>query len=271
MSSFVYACHFLVDHSLASHRPHLEECEAAARAIEQHLHPERRPGPIPLVSISFDKPVDEMSEAEMRELLKTLPATVCLDPASLQAPCKFEAPPREEASAQAAGKEHTEEHAEEDGNGGFDVDDIAQAEGGTEELGRQAVNVVPASSVVRTPAQAAAAAIVRFGETSFPGRAAGSGLKPPYPGIGTPFPAERTGEASRVTSTRSAVRSAPGVPSIGCASSIGHAVSEGHGATLLAPTVSRKRARSPTDSSGEEGSRTPDHHADAAVKKRKLQ
>ena len=50
-----------------------------AQELEEHLHPEQAQEPIPLLNISFDKPVDEMSEAEMREVLRTLPTTICLD------------------------------------------------------------------------------------------------------------------------------------------------------------------------------------------------
>ena len=218
----------------------------------------------------------------MREVLRTLPATICLDPASLpQTPCKFEAPsPRGAAGAKAPeegdlekpGEEGDDDWAEDDED--FDEGDCAEVQGGMEKLDRWRARCVPGSSVVvRTPAQAAAAAQVRFGETSFPGRAAGARLKPPlaFRAVGAPLPAGQADAAGGVDSNCSTGTSAParGVPSTDADGSLGRAVSEGPAAaTQIRPPVSKKRARSPTESSGEESAH--DRHADAAVKKRKL-
>lgn len=217
----------------------------------------------------------------MREVLRTLPATICLDPASLpQTPCKFEATPHKNAAGAKALEEGDLEKPEENNDDeveddeDFDEGDCAEVQGGTEKLDRWRARCVPGSSVVvRTPAQAAAAAQVCFGETSFPGRAAGASHRPPiaFRAAGAPLPAGQAGAAGGVDSNCSTGTSAParGVPSADADGSLGRAVSEGPAAAMqIRPPVSKKRARSPTESSGEESAH--DHQADAAVKKRKL-
>ncbi|TFY57862.1 hypothetical protein EVJ58_g6764, partial [Rhodofomes roseus] len=59
--------------------PRLAQGEALAREMEANVVPAGHEGVVPLLQIKFEKPIDEMSEAEMREVLKSLPATIALD------------------------------------------------------------------------------------------------------------------------------------------------------------------------------------------------
>ncbi|KZT66936.1 hypothetical protein DAEQUDRAFT_729725 [Daedalea quercina L-15889] len=129
--------------------PHLKQCEAMAHNLESKLHPEGHGKPIPLLEISFNKPVDEMSEAEMRELLKSLPVTICVDPTVLQRHCGFEDTESQEQDGAEGGDVEDEEDEDEDGGEVIedededeDEDEVAQVrqDSGKETFGETSFN-----------------------------------------------------------------------------------------------------------------------------------